>query len=435
MTESQIRERVLAEVDALADDLVQMTIDTVRIPSVNPTYPGIDQEAARGGETRVNEFCQPLMEAAGLETDLWEAEEGRANLAGTLRGAGGGRSLLFNGHVDVVPPGPDANWSKTGPWSGEVIDGKIWGRGSCDMKGGNAATLTALRAVLNAGLRPKGDVILEFVVGEEMMNTEAGTGAAIERGYTADAAIVAEASGPPYRLGIIPASPGLLYMALTVKGRAVHASMRDELIRAGGGGAAIGVSSIDKAQLIMDGLRQLEEEWGQTKSHPMFKRPGHFTIYPGFVQGGPNGPFVISEESRVEYAIWHPPQEPVDDVRAEIETHIARVAATDSWLRDNPPKVEWLLWWPPFDVSPDEPICKALEAAYTGVFGTEAPYYGFAAVDDGAFLNRAGIPAITIGPGSLLVAHGPDEHVEIDELIDAAKIYALAIVEWCGVAS
>ena len=130
-------------------------------------------------------------------------------------------------------------------------------------------------------------MIIEYVVGEEMMNTEAGTGAAIERGYTADAAIVAEASGPPYRLGIIPASPGLLYMACTIQGRAVHASMRDELIRAGGGGASIGVSSIDKAQLVMDGLRRLEEEWGQTKSHPMFKRPGHFTIYPGLVQGGP----------------------------------------------------------------------------------------------------------------------------------------------------
>ena len=430
MTETQTRERVLAEVDALSDDLIQMTIDTVRIPSVNPTYPGIDQ-GRRGRRDRVNEFCKPLMEDVGLTTDLWEAEEGRA--AGKLAARAAGGRCSSTATWTWCRLGPDANWTKAGPWSGEVIDGKIWGRGSCDMKGGNAAALIALQAVLQAGLHPKGDVIIEYVVGEEMMNTEAGTGAAIERGYTADAAIVAEASGPPYRLGIIPASPGLLYMALTIKGRAVHASMRDELIRAGGGGAAIGVSSIDKAQLVMDGLRRLEEEWGQTKSHPMFKRPGHFTIYPGLVQGGPNGPFVISEESRVEYAIWHPPQEPVEDVKAEIETHIARVAATDSWLRDNPPKVEWLLWWPPFDVPPDAPICQALEAAYTGVFGTEAPYYGFAAVDDGAFLNRAGIPAITIGPGSLLVAHGPDEHVAIDELIDAAKIYALAIIEWCGV--
>jgi len=115
MIDAQVRERVLAEVDALADDLVQMTIDTVRIPSVNPTYPGIDQEAASGGETRVNEFCKPLMEGVGLETDLWEAEAGRANLAGTLRGAGGGRSLLFNGHVDVVPPGPDGSRCSPAP--------------------------------------------------------------------------------------------------------------------------------------------------------------------------------------------------------------------------------------------------------------------------------------------------------------------------------
>jgi acetylornithine deacetylase len=430
-----MRERVLAEVDALADELVQLTIDTVQIPSVNPTYPGIDAEAARGGETRVNEFCKPRMDAVGLQTDLWEAEEGRANLVGTLVGTGDGRSLIFNGHVDVVPPGPDANWTRAGPWSGEVIDGAIWGRGSCDMKGGNAAALIAIKALLQVGLRPEGDVILEYVVGEEMMNTEAGTGATIDRGYTADAAIVVEASGPPHRLGIIPASPGLLYMACTIEGKAVHSSMRDELIRAGGAGAAIGVSSIDKTSLVMDGLRQLEEEWGQTKSHPMFTRPGHFTIYPGMVRGGPNGPFVISEESRVEYAIWHAPQDPVEEVKAEIEANIGRVAETDPWLRENPPTVEWLLWWPPFDVPADSPICQAVDAAYVGVFDEPASYYGFAAVDDGAFLNRAGIPAITIGPGSLLVAHGPDEYVAIDELVDAAKIYALAIIEWCGVES
>ena len=247
---------------------------------------------------------------------------------------------------------------------------------------------------------------------------------------------MAEASGPPHRLGIIPASPGLLYMALTIKGKAVHASLRDELIFARAAAARPSASPPStRRRSSWTACARLEEEWGQTKSHPMFKRPGHFTIYPGLVQGGPNGPFVISEESRVEYAIWHPPQEPVEDVRAEIEAHIARVVATDSWLRDNPPKVEWLLWWPPFDVSPDAPICKTLETAYAGVFGTEAPYYGFAR------RRRRGVPQPRRNPGhhhrpgSLLVAHGPDEHVEIDDLIDAAKIYALAIVEWCGVAS
>jgi acetylornithine deacetylase/succinyl-diaminopimelate desuccinylase-like protein len=266
-----------------------------------------------------------------------------------------------------------------------------------------------------------------------MMNTEAGTGATIERGYKADAAIVVEPSGPPYRLGLIPASPGVFYMRCTIKGKAVHASMRDELIRPGGQGAKVGVSSIDKAMIIYQGLRQLEEEWGQTKRHPMFTRPGHFTLHPGVITGGPSGPFVISDESKIEYAIWHSPYDTPEQVKKEVEKQISLFAQTDPWLRENPPKVEWLLWWPPYDLSPDAPICKAVATAYESVMEGPVSYYGFAAVDDAAFLNRAGIPAVTIGPGSLRVAHAPNEYVAIDELIDATKIYALSIVEWCGV--
>ena len=261
MIDPEIRERVLTAVENLRDELVQMTVDAVKIPSVNPTYPGVDRDAVLGGESRVNEFCQPLMAAVGLETDMWEAEADRANLVGTFNGTGGGKSLIFNGHVDVVPPGPDENWAEAGPWSGAVKSGRIWGRGSCDMKGGNAASLIALKAVLEAGYEPKGDVIIEYVVGEEMMNTEAGVGAAIDRGFTADAAIVVEPTGPPHRLGLAPASPGVLYMVLTIKGKAVHSSLRDELVRAGGGGAAIGVSSIDKALVVYEALKQLDEQY------------------------------------------------------------------------------------------------------------------------------------------------------------------------------
>jgi acetylornithine deacetylase len=274
---------------------------------------------------------------------------------------------------------------------------------------------------------------MEYVVGEEMMNTPAGTGAAIDRGYKADAAIVVEPSGPPYRLAIIPASPGVFYMRVTVKGKAVHASLRDELVRPGGLGARVGVSSIDKAMIIYEGLRKLEEEWGQTKKHPMYSRPGHFTLHPGVITGGPSGAFVISDESRIEYSIWHAPHDPEEQVKKEVEAQIARFAQTDPWLKENPPKIEWLLWWPPYDVPADAPICKTAAAAYEETLGEPAKYYGFAAVDDAAFLNRAGIPAISIGPGSLAVAHAANEYVEIAELVDAAKIYALSIVDWCGV--
>lgn len=433
MIDPKVKEVVLAVVDNLKDELVRLVCDTVKIPSVNPTYPGEVYEETLGGETKVAEFLKPVMESIGLKTDMVEEEKGRANLVGVYKGTGGGKSLIFNGHMDVVPPGPDEEWTKAGPWSAKIADGKIWGRGACDMKGGNAAAIIALKALLKAGYKPKGDVILENVVGEEMMNTEAGTGAVIKRGYKADGAILVEPSGPPYRLGLIPVSPGLFYMVVTIKGKAVHASLRDELIRPGGAGSEIGVSSIDKAMIIYQGLRQLEEEWGQTKSHPMFTRPGHFTLHPGVITGGPNGAFVVSEESRIEYAIWHAPQDSEAQVKKEVEDQIARFAQTDPWLREHPPKVEWPLWWPPFDLPKDAPICKTVAAAYETAIGEPVKYYGFAAVDDAAFLNRAGIPAVTIGPGDLRVAHAANEYVEIAELVDAAKIYALSIVEWCGV--
>lgn len=433
MIEERVKQGILSAVENLKDELVQLVSDLVKMPSINPTYPGVKREDVIGGESKVNEFLKPVMESIGLKTDLWEEEAGRANLVGHYRGSGGGKSLIFNGHVDVVPPGPEEQWIGGSPWSGKVANGKIWGRGSCDMKGGNAAALIAFKALLNAGYRPKGDIFFETVVGEEMMNTEAGTGATIKRGYKADAAIVVEPSAPPYRLGIIPASPGLFYMVCTVKGKAVHASMRNELIRAGGGGSKVGVSSIDKILIIYEGLRKLEEEWGQTKLHPLFTRPGHFTLHPGVITGGPSGAFVISDESRLEYSIWHAPQDSEEQVRREVEEQIARFVQTDPWLRENPPKVEWLLWWPPYEVPIDALICKTVATAYKTALGSDPQYYGFAAVNDATFLNQAGIPAITIGPGDIRVAHAPNEFVEIDELVDAAKIYALAIVEWCGI--
>jgi len=431
--EKEISRAVTREVDGLKDELVELVSDIVKIPSINPTYPGEVYEDVLGGETKVAMHMKPFLDSIGLKTDIWEKEKGRSNLVGVYKGTGGGKSLILNGHTDVVPPGSEDQWTMAGPWSGKVADGKIWGRGSCDMKGGDACAFIALKALLNAGLKPKGDVIIEYVVGEEMMNTPAGTGATIERGYKADAAIVVEPSGPPYRLGLIPASPGVFYMVVTIEGKAVHASMRDELIRPGGKGASVGVSSIDKVMIIYQALRQLEDSWGQTKSHPMFTRPGHFTLHPGVITGGPSGAFVISDQSRIEYAIWHSPYDSEEQVKKEVEEQIHLFAQTDPWLREHPPKVEWLLWWPPFDVPADAPICKAVAKAYKATIGEPVKYYGFAAVDDAAFLNRAGIPAITIGPGSLCVAHAPNEYVEITELVDAVKIYALSIAEWCGV--
>jgi len=431
--DSQVKEDVLSAVDSFKDELVKLVSDMIQIPSVTPNQGGdVVREEVLGGETRVNEFLKPVMESIGLETDLWESEEKRYNLVGVYKGTGGGRSLIFNGHVDVVGPGPEDLWTEAGPWSGKVAKGRIYGRGACDMKGGNGAAIVALKALLKAGYKPKGDVIIESVVGEEMQD-EAGTRAVIKRGYKAEAGIVVEPSAPPYRLGIMTASSAVLIVKITIEGKAAHTCMRDELVRAGGRGAEVAVSAVDKAFIIYQGLLKLEEEWGQTKSHPAFTRPGHFTLCPTTFHGGASVAH-IPEECIMEYVVWHAPQETAEQVKKEVEEHVTRFAQTDPWLREHPPKVEWWdFWWPAYDVPADAPICKAVAAAYEAALGEPAKLYGFAAVDDAFFLNEAGIPTVGIGPGHLRNAHSANEYVEIGELVDAAKVYALSIAEWCGV--
>jgi acetylornithine deacetylase/succinyl-diaminopimelate desuccinylase family protein len=428
-----VRSNVMRAVDGLRDDIVGLASDMIQIPSINPDYGGVDREAVLGGESRVNELLKPIMEGMGLETDMWEAEERRANLVGVCKGSGGGRSLILNGHVDVVPPGPDEQWTVAEPWSGTVIDGRLYGRGATDMKAGDAAAIMALKAVLDAGYQPKGDVILEMVIGEEMMS-EAGTRATIERGYLADAGIVVEPSSPPYRLGIMTASPGVLILNVIVEGKPAHTCMRDELIRAGGRGSEVAVSAVDKAMIVYRALLDLEEEWGQTKSHPAFARPGHFTLCPTTFKGGLEGIAYIPKDCSIEYVIWHAPQDTPEAVKAEVEAQIARYAQTDPWLREHPPKAEWWdWWWPPYDVPADAPICNAVATAWESALGEPAKFYGFAAVDDAAFLNQAGIPTLSMGPGDIKLAHAPNEYIDIADVIDAAKVYALTIVEWCGI--
>ncbi|MCJ7625214.1 MAG: ArgE/DapE family deacylase [Anaerolineaceae bacterium] len=435
MIDETVKNNIFKTVDSLEEEMVKLISEIIQIPSINPYIDPELKDELIGGETRVNEYLKPVMDSIGLVTDLWEVEKGRANLVGVCKGTGGGRSLIFNGHVDTVAPGPLELWDIAGPYSGEVIDGKIYGRGATDMKGADVAAIIALKALLKAGYKPKGDVILESVAAEEMMQHEVGTSATVARGYKADAAIVVESSAPPHRLAILTASPGVLILKVTARGKAAHTSMRDEVFRAGGRGRAVAVSAIDKAMIIYNGLLKLEEEWGQTKTHPAFTRPGHFTLCPATFAGGLAGIAFIPAECYITYVIWHAPQETMEQVKSEIETHIHNLAQTDPWLRDNPPELDWSgdWWWPPYDIPKDSPICSAAAAAYEAVLNEPAKYYGFTAVDDATFLNQAGIPTITMGPGSIEVAHTANEYIEIKDLLDAAKIYALTIVEWCGI--
>lgn len=438
---SQLEERVLAQVRDGRDELLQAITDAVRMPSVNPRYPGQVYEDVVGGEGEVSRLVAEVYRELGAEVDLFSVEPGRENAVGVIRGSGGGRSLIYNGHVDVVPPGRPENWSDGDPFSGRNDGERIWGRGATDMKAGVLAQAFAARALQRAGVVLAGDLILEAVAGEECMNNDIGVSATIDRGYSADAAVVSEPTAGNRPLAVMPASPGQLWFTLRVEGRVTHAANRGRTLYPGSDPTPPGVSAIDKGFILYEGLRRLEQEWSFSKRHPLY-RPGQFTIMPGILAGGTTGvqfPLFVPEFMHTEYLVWYPPDDDPDAVMREIEEHVHHVAATDSWLRAHPPQIDWRLHWPANSPSADA-ITAAMTAAHeqaargTPLAGA-AEISGFPAVDDATWLTRAGISAISYGPGDLAVAHADDEFVRIDEVMCATGAFALLAMRWCGVST
>lgn len=441
LDDTALVDRVLAAVDSSRDELASMISAAVRIPSVNPRYPGQVYEEVVGAEGAVSRLLAEVYAEAGAEVDLFALEPGRENAVALIRGAEGGRSLIYNGHVDVVPAGNPENWRSGHPFSGRVEDGRIWGRGSTDMKAGLLAQAFAARALHRCGVRLRGDLILEAVVGEECMNNDIGVSATVERGYTADAAVVSEPTAAALPLAIMPVSPGQLWFSVTVRGKVTHAANRGRTLYPGESGLPVGISAIDKGILIYEGLRRLEQQWGFSKRHPLYP-PGQFTIMPGIVEGGTRGvrfPLFVPEFMRTEYLVWYPPDDDPTAIMREIEEHVRTVAATDPWLRQHQPTIEWKLHWPAN--APDaDAITPAMREAHERA-ATNTPFegpariVGFPAVDDATWLTLAGIPAISYGPGDLGVAHADDEFVQIDEVLCATRALALLAMEWCGVAA
>ncbi len=437
MDQSAATRRALVEIDAMRDEIVATLAAVVRVPSITPKYPGLDYDEIVGGEGRCNAALRPTFEAAGAEIDAWDEEPGRTNLVGVVRGAGDGRSLILNGHVDTVPPGDPRTWRWGDPWSGNVEDGKLYGLGSCDMKAGLVAEGMAAVALKRAGIRLRGDLILESVVGEESMDHERGASATVRRGYVADAAIVTEPTALTHPPAVSPCSAGVLQLTINVPGKATHVMVRGALIWPGGAGEAYGVNAIDKGYQVHQALRRLEEIWGFSKPHPLFD-PGHFTIGVNVMVGRPPGPpvpFIVPHECILDAIVIYRPNDDPEAIKQEVEDYLNGVFDLDPWLREHRPAISWPHHWPAYDTPPDHPICETIETAHAAALGREAPVRGFPAVDDAAWLERGGIPSISYGPGNVMHAHAVDEHVEIQQVIDACKVYAATAIAWCGVAA
>lgn len=415
-----------------SETLVEALSAAVRIPSVVPTFPGGEDRGHLGREGDVSRLVADLLADAGCEIDLFAVEPGRENCVAVLPGSGSGRSLAFNGHVDVVPPQPDAQWKHGGPWSGAVEDGCVWGRGACDMKGGLIAAVFALRAIAATGAELRGDLMLHAVVGEEMMDHELGTTAVLERGYATDAAVVAEPAPHGTPLAVCPATEGIFWFTLSIRGKGAHAGMRAESLREGG--EAVGVNAADLAMRMQLALSELERTWLSERTHPLF-RPGSFTIHPGVVIAAPDAapmPFGLAEHAVLEYIVWYPPGESADPIREEIERCISSVAADIPWLIEHPPEVEWRHHWPPASIPVEHDLVVAVSDAHRRAHGSLPVVEGLPAVADSYYYVQVGVPALTYGPGDIALAHAADERVRVDEVVAASLTLAELAADWCG---
>jgi len=399
------------------DACVRLAQELVRIPSVT------------GDERAAQDRVAQAMEEAGLEVDRFDADLGRlrhhprfpgmeveradASLIAGVTGKKGDRSLILNGHVDVVPPGDRQAWHAT-PWSGHVAAGRLYGRGACDMKSGLAIAISAAAAIKRSGLPLRGRLIVESVVGEE--DGGVGTFAMIDRGYRADAAIVLE----PTRLRIIPAQAGALTFRLRIRGRAAHASTRYE-----------GVSAVEKFELVEARLRQLERSLNE-KAHPLLARyPIPYALSIGRLRAG-SWSSTVPDQAECEGRVGVPVGMMSADVRRRFEAAIADVVQRDTWLAEHPPQVEW--YGGQFDsaeVDPDIPAFGALKAAHIGEFGIDpeldgAPYGS----DMRLLVHEADTPTVMYGPGDIRYAHVTDEWTAVVDIVHAARVITAAAARY-----
>ncbi|TWI59052.1 peptidase [Halalkalibacter nanhaiisediminis] len=389
--------------------------------------------STQGNEAQAQHIVIKALHDIGLIVDSWQPEgeqlinhpyfassrhdfKGSSNVVGVLRGAGGGRSIILNGHIDVVPAGDRTQWQDD-PFSGKVVDGKMYGRGVTDMKGGNVALLMAIKALQEIGIRLKGDVIFQSVIEEESGGS--GTLAAILRGYQADAAIIPE----PTNLKIFPKQQGSQWFKIHVKGRAAHGGTRYE-----------GVSAIEKSYLVIEHIRKLEEIRNERMIDPLYRNiPIPIPINIGKITGG-DWPSSVADLVTMEGRMGISPDETIEEAKVEMENWLKNLKNVDPWFQDHPHILEWYgARWLPGSIDVEHDLMKILTKSYRTVLKDDPVIEASPWGTDGGLLTTVGeTPSIVFGPGVTKMAHFPNEYIEIDKMIEAAEIIALTLVEWCG---
>lgn len=419
--------------ESIEQDIIQ-SVETLRDASVALLGELIAQPSLLGQE----ESAQAVMarvfgDELGLEVQALTIDEdsikdhpgyspslvsydGRVNIIGTHQpSVEKGKSIIFNGHIDVVPVGDERLWSRP-PFEAWVDGDKLFGRGASDMKAGIVSYVMAFKALKTLGFEPAAKVILQSVIEEEC--TGNGALACLVAGHTADAAIITEPTA-----GLMTCQMGVLWLSLEISGKPAHAAM-----------ATQGCSAVDFALAMFAGLKTLEGEWNEPENrhHCYAHHPKPINFNLGKIQGG-EWTSSVPSMCRLDIRIGFYPQKTLAQIKTEIEAKLEEV------FRAHPhhASTHYAVGYRGFqaqgcEIDMNQPVITSLQSTYADVIGKTLPLVTFEGATDARFFNLyGGIPATCFGPAGGSI-HGIDEWVSIDSMLDVTKVLAVFMARWCG---
>lgn len=421
--------QIMQAVDARFDDAVQFLSELTAHPST------------RGNEQSAQTFMADALEEHGFEVDRWQINvddiahmpgfspvigsyNDAVNVVGTRRARGKGRSLILNGHIDVVPEGPLDMWD-TPPYEPHVNDGWMYGRGAGDMKAGLVSNLFALDALRDLGFAPAGDVYYQSVVEEEC--TGNGALACLQRGYHADAALIPE----PFAEELVTAQLGVLWFQVHLKGIPVHVAY-----------AGSGSNAIEAAIPLIAALHEMEARWNLPSCrHPDYHNHNHaLNLNIGKIQGG-DWTSSVPAWCVFDVRMGLFPGQDIEAAKREIEEVLRQAAQQNDFLRNNQPEIIYHGFHAQgYALSDDTSVIaahaiSALETAHNTVTGSDLNKLAITATTDARFFGLyADTPALVYGPKAEAI-HGFNERVDLESTRRVTQATALFIANWCGLES
>ena len=376
-------------------ELVDLTIQLVQTPTENP--PGNEKVAAK--------FLKPLLSKMGFKIKTIISPERRWNLVAEKRWGRGGRTLIFNGHLDVVPAGSPSQW-KHPPFQGKLYRGRIYGRGSSDMKSGIASFIHALSTIEHSRVPLHQSAVILHLVSDEESHGHQGMEFLTRRErIRGDAVLVGEPTG----LQPVIAQKGALWVRILTLGKSAHGSKPH-----------LGVNAVEKMMKLIERLHFIPLE----KEHPLLGKP---TLSIGTIRGGTKVN-VVPDRCEIEVDRRLLPGERKEEVLKEIKEVLDSLRSEDPSFQYRMEEIDYA---EPSEVDPEKEIVKTGVEAIQSVMGKKPMLRGFSGFTDSRFYtNQCHIPTLIFGPGGVDQSHTTDESVEVEALVHAAHIYATILINY-----